>query len=710
MLAPLTAFAAGFLLFAVEPMIARALLPSLGGGALVWATSVAFFQLVLLVAAALAQATARLGRSRQALLAAVPVAAAVATLPLGAPAPIPGGGALGLMAALARALFGCCLSLGITGALLQQWRARKSDPTASRIYAASNAGSLIGLFAYPLLIEPLAGLGAQRFLWSAGYALFAALAVGAFVKEARRVPAAPAAEPGVAPTDPPRSPGARLEWFLLAFVPCSLLLGVTAHMTNEVPGFPLLWTVPLGLYLVSLVIAFGSTPERWMRGALALQPVTTAMLAVMMFVPVRLGAFSVHLLACFVASLVVHGRLAEKAPSSPDARAEYVLWMAAGGAAAGLFSALVAPAIFPAVVEFPLALVASCLLRPPPAAPRRGFDPAAARRRDLLFPALLAAFTLLVLRALPHAGDARDVLARVAVLTFSGAMAVVFRRRPLRFGLGVAAVLAGGLWSFQLEGTERLARSPYGTVRVVRQPGPRWVLFHGTTIHGAEGPKKEPELYYAPSSAAGQVLSTTVARTFVRRAAMIGMGTGSLAWYATAGQRIRFFEIDPLVVEIARDPRWFTFLADSRAAIEVVEGDGRVSIAAEPDASYELIVLDAFSSDTIPVHLLTTEALAIYLQKLAPEGIILVNTSNRHADVAGVVLAGARAVGAFAEVSAAASERALGEWVLIARSEVDARRFISDPSRWRTKTEGPEQEAWTDDHSSILGALRNSAI
>jgi hypothetical protein len=339
---------------------------------------------------------------------------------------------------------------------------------------------------------------------------------------------------------------------------------------------------------------------------------------------------------------------------------------------------------------------------------------------------------------LPPTGDDRDVFARIGVLFVAAGVAMLFRTRPVRFGLGIATVLAGGLVAFQLRGTLVLARTAYGVSRVVAERG-RHLLVHGTTIHGGQEPgpggRPLPLAYHGPESPLGTLLArpgpagaasdadfagapaTTAPATALRqrqdrsprRVAVVGLGAGALAHYARPGDEMRFYELDPAVAALARDPSCFAFLATCRGAVDVTMGDGRLSLAREPDARFDLIVLDAFTSDAVPVHLVTVEALALYMRKLAPGGLVVFNTSNRHVDLPAVVGALARAL-ALPSRSTPPPARdpdaaTHGTWVAIARLPGDLDRWLAADPRWRP-TAGGAVRPWTDDHASLADVLR----
>ena len=695
-------FLSGALLLTLELFVARALLPMVGGSAIAWTACVAFFQILLLGAALYAHLTARLGARRQALLHAILVLSALAMLPLHVTAPTlgPHDNTVLFMVRVLTASIGLpCFVLCATSSLVLQWLSLTPDKSPARTYAASNAGSLAGLVAYPFFIEPLIGLSGQAVAWTAGFALLAML-LCIIMLSVTRIDACALEE---APAVKPPSRGTPLLWFILSFVPCCLLLGVTTHMTNELPSFPLLWVVPLALYLMSLVAAFGTNSRRWLPGCLAVEPVLVGLMVILMFVPVRTSGFLVHLAAVFAASLTLHGRLAQVDPEAD--RGAFILWTCAGGAAAGIFNAAVAPLVFPCVAEFQLAVIAACLLRPP--VPVKRSDPRAITK-NFVYPALLAVVLLAVLLPLPRVGDSRDILSRTAILFVAAGIAVVFRKRPVRYGLGMAAVLAGGFWSFQWQATELMARSQYGVSRVVHdRSGKQMVLYHGTTIHGAQADSgalsREPGYYFRPDSPLGKLLASPPAQETGRSFAVVGLGAGSLAWYVQPSQLMRFYEIDPVVERIAREPRWFTYLSAAKGEVDVKLGDGRLALASEPDRLYDVIILDAFSSDSAPTHLLTMEAFQIYLRKLKPHGLLVFNTSNRHIDLARVVIAAARTLGL--QVRATLPAQAFGTWAVVAADEHDFDGWLAGDVRW-TAPKTAAMTAWTDDRTVILPVLK----
>jgi spermidine synthase len=494
----------------------------------------------------------------------------------------------------------------------------------------------------------------------------------------------------------------------LAFVPSSLLLGVTQHITTDLAAVPLFWVVPLALYLLTFVIAFARRPAIPHRLALKLQIVLLLPVAFTFYWQIKALwlVFALHLAAFFFTALACHGELAKSRP--PAARlTEFYLWMSFGGVLGGAFNAFAAPLLFNSVLEYPLMLALAGLLRPTLAEGPRS------RVWDLALPAILAA-ALIPKAQVVHWGLIATLLYAVTV----GLLAYSFGARPLRFALGVALILVTGR-SDRLGGPSALhqARSFFGVHRVLadREAGVR-VLLHGTTIHGAqaidESRRGEPLAYYHREGPLGQAFEALSAR--VKRVGAVGLGAGASACHKRDGQQWRFFDIDPVVEQIARDPRWFDYLARCAPGAPVILGDARLTLADEPDGAFQLLLLDAFSSDAIPLHLLTREALALYVRKLAPGGVLMLHISNWHIDLEPVVarlaadsgLAGRVQHFHFADPEKERrAYRFATSWVALARSEADLGRLAQD-ERWTRLIAPAGQAVWTDDYANLVGALR----
>ena len=731
-----TSFVTAALLFGMEPMVVKGLLPVLGGGAAVWTTAVAFFQLALLAGYFYAHAVpAWMSVRRHALLHVALLAAAVALL-----APRPPTGwvapsdhtALWLFARLATTVGPLFVLLAATAPLVQRWLASTAHRSARDpyfLYAASNAGSLVALAAYPIAIEPLFGLTDQRRFWSAGaivaVALLVACAVALRGASATSEPAL-GTDPTPASAGPTAAPSAavRVRWLLLAAVPSSLLLSVTSYVTTDVIALPLLWVVPLALYLITFIVAFARRTRLRPRWMLRLQAVVLLPLVAEMFLRTDAAAWTLvplHLFALFVTALVCHQTLASMRPPAAHAT-DFYLTLAAGGALGGLFNTFAAPVLFRGLYEYPICLVAAALLRPratPGAAIEDATAEHRARRLDVGLPLAIAALLSLGVVAERAVEDRFGLYPGLAVLialvSVAGAAAIRFQARPLRFGLTLAAILVAG--AGYARGSERLvyaARSFYGAHRVVLEPPTRLTLSHGNTKHGAQdldpARRRDPLAYYHRGGPIGAVMAGWQGRPQRRRVVAVGLGTGAIAAYAAPGERWTFFEIDPEIVDIARDRGLFSYLTEAATPIEVALGDGRLSLAALPDASVGILVLDAFSSDAVPAHLLTREAVALDVRKLAAGGVIALHLSNRYLDLEPVV------AGTVAELGLAAlvrldvpseSELRAGKqpsrWMVVARDPSDLSPLAADP-RWVRPAR--VADGWTDDMSNLWRCLR----
>ncbi|HLL76903.1 MAG TPA: fused MFS/spermidine synthase [Pyrinomonadaceae bacterium] len=769
-----TLFVGAGLLFWVEPVVAKMLLPLLGGAPSVWNTCLLFFQTLLLVGYAYALfATRRLTTGQQAVAQIALLAVAALALPVAVSAsaaesvPREGDPSLWLLGRLFATIGLPFFALATLSPLLQKWFSATGHESARDpyfLYAASNAGSLAALVGFPVLLEPLLPLARQGRVWAFVYgALVLLVAACAFVTwrggQSRAAGAADESESAaddnvgrdegrdakvesadaLRPTDDAPSPAVtsshegaaetltlprRLRWVALAFVPSSLMLGVTTYLSTDIASLPLLWVVPLSLYLITLILVFARrrlVRQRWAEALLPGVALVFTLVYLSGATQPALFLALLHLVFFFAAALMCHGRLADDRPS-PSRLAEYYLWMSLGGALGGLFNALVAPVLFERVVEYPLAVVLACALLPARKSEasqegdgRRKREIARVRLLDLGFPAALGALTLL-LALLVSRTDWETVESLALVAGVPLILCYLLRRRPVRFALALGAVMLGGFfWRGLGSETVYAERNFFGTVRVVRDEGEElnW-LYHGTTIHGRQSTRLdarcEPLSYYHPKGPLAQVFSAYNAQPPSPNVAVVGLGTGATAAYARAGQRWFFYEINPAVVTLATAPDHFTYLSScaSGVPVEVVLGDARLRLADAAPGAFGLIVLDAFSSDAIPVHLMTAEALDLYLSRLAPGGLVAYHVSNRSLNLHPVVadLARSRNLSAVAFND---NERLPGKepshWVVVARRPEDLATLSAD-ARWRTLEGDPSRRLWTDDYSNIVTILK----
>ncbi len=714
------AFLSAALVFMVQPMVAKAMLPTFGGTPQVWTVSMLFFQGALLVGYGYAHLlTQRLTAGRQALVHVAVLLLPLITLPIA----LRGTGvassltpALAVLAILAFSVGLPYVVVAATSPLVQRWFSATGHPHSHDpyfLYAAGNAGSLLGLLLYPFLIEPNLRLADQGLLWSIGYIAFvAACGVCAYVLARRRtageVAAAHVASRVTDDADAPPTMRRRISWVVKAFIPSSLLLGVTTHVQTDVAAVPLLWVIPLALYLLTFVIAFSPRRPFGPRAAGRLLPfaVVLILLSFLRVLPVpSWGNIAIHDAGFFLAAMLAHGLLADDRPS-PRHLTSFYLLLAVGGVLGGLFNAIAAPFIFDQVLEYPAMLTVALLLR-------TGSSNARGRpaRREFLLDLVVGAIYLLILVAGLVVLRLDDPAVWVAIV---GLATLVVVRRPTRFAAAVGLVLA---LTFLSSGAGLFAdRTFFGVNRVADDGEGRRVLLSGATVHGAQRiddvAGTRPLAYYHHSGPAGQVLDYLNRESMVHDVAVIGLGAGSLAAYSGPGQTYTFFEIDPVVIEIANDPDLFTFLRGAGGQINVIEGDGRLRMASVPASSLDLVVLDAFSSDAIPAHIVTGEAFASYLQALRPSGLILANVSNAYLDVQSVVVGAARANGllGFARTDTNLAgipegDKEISSWVVLSR-DPGAIAFLADEPGWVTLDTLGTGRLWTDDFSDILSVIR----
>lgn len=848
----LTLFLSAALLFIMELMIGKSLLPMLGGTPAVWNTCMVFYQAVLLAGYGYAHAaTLRLAPSRQAILHLAVMLLPFLSLSLtldrrlldyGSSNPIPGL-LLGLILGVGLPFF----AVSTSAPLLQKWFAGTGHPAARDpyfLYAASNLGSMLGLFGYPLLIEPWLTLADQRLLWRIGYGVLAVLTAGCAMAlwRSQHGRSKEWTVRGKAEHVPPlnSSPQAslsilrRLRWIALAFVPSSLMLGATTYMTTDIAAIPLLWVLPLGLYLLSFILVFGRLPAMVHRVMVVLLPILVLALIFLMLSEVPLAIWwkvLLHLAVLFVAAMVCHGELARDRPPTAHLT-EFYLWMSVGGVLGGLFNALVAPLLFNALVEYPLALVLACLLTPnlegeePRLGPvlstgllglflggglilivialgRSDLDPKGLTGRDgfWLMCAVLAVSVVGLLAVHAESGDRaapwldlalplalgvlavglnlglrirdanrgvmwlygrfHDLIAMtlperyadffafspnlLLVLVIFGLPALLcylFVKRPLRFGLGVAALLLAGAFCDLLDEDVMLrARSFFGALHVSDDDAYRR-LEHGTTLHGMQrvrwrreelaagasaalasrdpfngavvlaagrdtwlNPGREPLTYFHRTGPVGQVFESYKELLVRRPVAVIGLGTGTLASYGQAGQAFTYYEIDPLIKNIAYNANYFTYVVDALERgvdVKVVMGDARLKLEERartgtlvPAERYALLVIDAFSSDAIPIHLLTREALKIYLDNLADDGLIAFHISNRYLDLEPVLGNLAKDLGLVGfiqtDTEGGVPGKAASNWVVLARRESVLDRLVHEGrfAEWQVERDWP---------------------
>jgi hypothetical protein len=668
-----TLFLSALLLFAVQPLFARMVLPRLGGTPAVWSVAMVFFQAMLLAGYGYAHLLMRhAGLTRAVIIHAFVLIAALPFLPIGIAqgfeTPPENGVTLWLLGLLAASIGLPFFAVSANGPLLQAWFSRTGHLNANDpyfLYGASNLGSFLALLAYPVLVEPLLALGEQAWLWTAGYAalIVAMLGCGGLAFAHSRADATATGDPTEAAAPSWRQ---RAEWCLWAFVPSALLVAVTAHLSTNIAAAPFLWVVPLGLYLFTFVLTFQRErllPHRTVQ--LMLPAAAAALLTA--FQPTIfgiLGGIAVNLFAFFVIAMAWHGELVARRPNA-HRLTEFYLFMSLGGVLGGGFTSLAAPVLFDTVLEFPILLAAGLLALPETRS--SGWRLAASSAAAL-------------------------IVAGLAVADLSGR--VEYRERSF-FGVTTTAITENGVFR---------------------------TLAHGTTVHGGErlrdlSPARpgrpEPLTYYQADGPLAEGLKLERARApgGTLSVGIVGLGTGSLACYAAPGDDWRFYEIDPTVIRVARDPRRFSFLSECAPDAPVVPGDARLTLAREKSGGFDVLVIDAFSSDAIPVHLLTGEALRLYMQKVRPGGVALLHISNRYMELSGVVAATAAANG----MAAARRSHLRSKADVVARlwMSSDVVALTRDPARlepyrhagWQPLLPSEGIAPWTDDYSNVSAAI-----
>ncbi len=730
-------FLSAGLVFLIQPLFARLLLPEFGGSPSVWNTCTVFFQTMLLLGYCYTWLSTKwLSPKKQIVVHCALLLLTLAQLPVGlrllesdvaAASP-----AFRLLIMLTMSIGGPYFAVSTTTPLLQHWFSSSRHKLASDpyfFYSISNCGSILGLLAYPFVVERLFNLDAQGLTWSIGYVLLVGLTIicgGLTVHElrsksivssdeasgeARRDEVASSAKQIA---DRPMTGFRRLRWVMLALVPSAMMLAVTTRITTDVAAVPLLWVLPLVAYLATYINAFARRPLlKYERLLPILFPALMVAAWMSLAGPGSQLRAGVEVIMFLICGIILHGELAADRPST-EYLTEYYFWMSLGGCLGGTLVGMIAPAIFPSYVEFPLILVLAALTQKECPPVSSGNAKKAARilgTTILCGTAMMACFV--------HVWA--SVLATTSQFVGFAALGVFFLMNHSRgIVLALALVL---IPPALLPDTNSLARKRtfFGVHEVTYEEDPDiglrvHMLAHGTTIHGEQvmSPaelQKIPRTYYVPTGPIGEALTLAGAEKSSRKVALIGLGSGALMTYSKKGDEFDFFEIDPAVRDIAQDPNLFTYLSQGEGKQRVIIGDGRLKLAEEKDGTYDVIVLDAFGSDSIPIHLLTADALDIFMSRLKGDGTLIIHISNRHLDLEPVPgrYAAERNLPALASIKAATTELELAQGqrpthaIVISKSD----ELISQLS----KLEGwhpPRRNAslWTDSYSSVLDVLK----
>ncbi len=722
-----TMFVGAGLLFWVQPLFAKMVLPLLGGSPAVWNTAMVFFQAALLGGYAYAHWVARaLPPDRQVFAHIIVLGFGLLSLPVAVNAgweppaeAIPIAWLLGLLAVSIGPPF---FAVSATAPLMQHWFSRTRHPHAGDpyfLYGASNLGSVFALLAFPLLLEPTLSARTQGVAWTVGYVILAGLiAVAGYAMIRRRGPdqslkTEPATANASATAGAP-SWRQRAMWLAYSAVPSALLLGVTGHITTDIAAAPMFWVVPLMLYLLSFVIVFARRPI--LPHALVVRVFPFALVFLVFFFQWKMSAammLVLHPVVFFMTALMCHGELARHRPP-PAWLTAFYLTISIGGMIGGVFTAIIAPVVFNGVYEYPIALIAACALLP--AMKSKLID-----GKDL--PILGGLVGLLAIAILLTRSAGPELAAAVtAGATILGVIVAFGRKeRPLGFALGLGAVLFAGHILVDQDRTLWRGRSFFGVYKVIETEDSQFRLFaHGTTNHGgqrtlADG-SIEPVTYYTPESPLVELIRASQDLADTRKVGVVGLGAGSFTCYRRPEETWHLYEIDPLVGQIAEDGRYFRLVPECAPTSPIIIGDARLTLGRERDEYFDFLLLDAFTSDAIPLHLMTREAFSLYMRKLQNDGVLVLNISNRHLDLRPTLARLADDMGLSARMAARIPStdyddpneaRFLGTgsmWALLARRpETIERLDLSD--RWLPLPKSNGGPPWTDDFSNILEAI-----
>jgi hypothetical protein len=675
-----TIFLSAFLLFAVQPMIGKIILPWFGGSAAVWSTCLLFFQAALLAGYLYAHRSTRsLKPKQQATLHIALMALSLALLPI-LPSPTwkpsqAGDPSLRILLLLAATIGLPYLLLSTTSPLLQAWYvAAKPGAVPYRLFALSNFGSLLALLSYPVFVEPMFTTQWQAYGWSGIYVVFVLICAAVAWKAMR---AAPQHSPEAIAATPSLSPSwtIRIVWTALAACASTLLLAISNHLSQNVAPIPFLWVLPLAVYLLSFILCF-EREKVYNRGVfLPLLVIALAGAGYAIYAnegnPNIAWAIPTFVAALFVCCMVCHGELARLKPD-PRHLTSFYMMISLGGTLGGVFVAIVAPRVFHTYLELPLAMVACSAL----------------------------AAMVLWITSENWTGKLPVAAVRIAMLVFTVALGIY---------LGYEKHLSDRIFRLSV-------RNFYGVLRVrdiAEDEGNTAVrrLIHGTINHGTQlldpAHRDEPTSYYGPFSGMGRAMNYLQKRGPVR-VAVIGLGAGVTASFCRSGDVFRFYEINPLALSIAST--WFTFLRDCKADHQVLLGDARLTLEAQPSQQFDLMAIDAFSSDAIPVHLLTREAFALYFRQLKPKGILAVHVSNRYLDLVPVVSRNARDFGkAAVDVDDEDEEEdyfSNSDWVLVSADGAAFRDAAFKSSSVQPARIRPNLRPWTDDYSNLFQILK----
>ncbi len=725
----LTLFCSAGLLFLVQPMFGRMAMPILGGAPAVWNVAMVFFQVTLLAGYFYAHMLNKLPFRAQVFIHSGLLATALLMLPIHFEAnsltPNSEAPTLWLLSLMIKTIGLPFFAISAQAPLMQRWFSRSTDSQAHDpyfLYSASNIGSIIGLLAYPIIMEPFFSVTTQASIWAIGFLLilFFVVASGFSILSTQQSTATVFAEQSdrIKMTT-------QLHWILLAAVPSGLLLSVTNNITTDIAAVPLMWAPPLLAYLISFVVAFA--PPRWLSfdDIRKFAPYSVIGLSLLGAFPGIFGIGGIILLQVFFffgIALACHATLVATRPDTQGLTQFYLL-MSLGGAIGGATVALLAPVLFNWIFEHPILIAISALLLavPPKNLSDNNFIRIIEGNHnpfiwDVVF--TLLASGLAVSIALNGSGTYIVYTASTAGLILLCFMA---RARHLRFSIVIAicSLVFGGFVKSSLAlDTKFLARSFFGVYRVGDDNNQMRLLVHGTTVHGVQSKlaayKNVPESYYLPDSGIGLVMETINKGNV----GVVGLGSGALACYAKPTQNWVFYEIDPLVAEIAKNKSYFTYLSDCTPNATIKIGDARLQLRSAKKNEYDLLVIDAFSSDSIPLHLITDDAFSLYRTKMQKNGILMVHISNKHMDLSPVIgniakqqnlLAWSYLYNPPAVVKIRGHNTTQSKWIMLAPSSLIAdqqfARMKNGKQGWQKVNADPSQAVWTDNYANTLSVL-----
>ena len=710
-------FTSAYLLFWLQPLIGKMLLPLLGGSPSVWNTCMVFFQALLLAGYAYALFLQRFRLRTQAILHVILVLGAAVFLPFSisgrmlSSLPTQDNPTFWLLGVLFVTVGFPFFILSATAPLLQRWFSYSAHSSAKDpyfLYAISNAGSMLSLLAFPFLLEPQLDLKRQSLYWAIGYVVLAVLIGCCAVILKDRASQARTSEV----VEPEKlTYKRRLLWIVLAFVPSSLMLGVTTYISTDVASMPLIWIIPLSLYLLTFILAFANKQFISLRLATLIVPAGIVCLGAVTILrpPVSVWlVIALHLSVFFLVGFICHRRIALDRPAVSKL-AEYYLCISIGGVLGGIINALLAPLVFSTSLEYPIVFILACMMLPV-----IGSTLWSRRWLRVAFPALMLLFTAGLALTVPRFVE--DQKARDGLVLCLPLLACYFvaSRQGVIFGLSVLAVMIGG-YRYINAGENMLTtqRNFFGVWRVASIEGGKFHrLQHGSTTHGGQyidpDRKCNATAYYHKAGPLGQIFELYTGNPSSKNVAITGLGAGTMATYSRQGQQWDFYEIDPTIVRIAQNPTYFTFLSDCSAApYRMILGDARLRLREAPESHYGLLILDAFSSDSVPAHLITSQAMDLYLSKVAADGLIAFNISNRYLNLEPLLSGLSKHKGLSALMRHDTQfDASVGKypsiWVVVARSDAALGGLVND-SHWR-RLNG--NVLWSDDFSNILSLIK----